>query len=227
MTEIDQFKSHQKSLMSANRDNLHNSPSEDLLFKAFKILDTTLWAIRMTNKFMQRLFDHKEDGIKCILAIMMFLASGYLPGPKYYSEYMKVKSVPCSRAFDYTAFFSVRVFLNNNIVFSVGVEKVPIFNSKQRITRYEFNSIMTFIDIIRDSRSVSEIPDVVDSYALRLEDDVARGPEVAADLTLKSHKSREIDRECLWKLEVVGLAGQTMVSMNELDSSEVKVYKPN
>ena len=85
LTEFDIFESSNKRLGADKipRGNLVNSPSEDILFKSFDIFSHTLWKIKMTNKFIQRLTEYQENGIKNILAIILYLANGNLPGPSF------------------------------------------------------------------------------------------------------------------------------------------------
>lgn len=85
----------------------------------------------MTNKFLQRLSEFQVRGMKHMMAIMVYLADGNLSGPP-----VKTKHVNSSKGFDFTAYFVTKFFPNRNILFNVGVEKVPIMDRKERITRY-------------------------------------------------------------------------------------------
>lgn len=45
----------------------------------------------------------------------------------------------------------MRIYLNRNFVFNVGVERVPIMDKSQRITRYEYSSYIQFFDVLSDN----------------------------------------------------------------------------
>lgn len=59
---------------------------------------------------------------------MLYLANGNLPGPNYKEAYFRVKPLNYIHSFDYTSYFSMRIYINKNLIFNVGVERVPIMD---------------------------------------------------------------------------------------------------
>ena len=62
---------------------------------------------------------------------------------------IEAKTIPHNR------FFSFKIFREKNIIFNVGVEKIPIVRSSV-IKRYEYRNYLQFLDIVTDQ--ISENP---------------------------------------------------------------------
>lgn len=156
---------------------------------------------------------------------MMYLADGNIPGPSWADTFFRVKPLNYAQSFDYTSFFAMRIYINKNIIFNVGVERIPIMDRNERVTRYEFKPYMNFIDIINDNKMVTEVNEVLAHQFAKLNDDVARGPAVVDDLVPVLPKGYQKE-DYLFKIEEVGMMGESIVVRNDIYSQSVKRYRP-
>jgi hypothetical protein len=109
------------------------------------------WSVRFANRFLQKLKEQQDRGLMIMLGfISMFgrgvwLSSGYADSP-----FGKVREQSVDSPIPYNAFYSSRIYNNRTIVFNVGVERSPIMDRQQRITRFEYTSYIQFHDVLGD-----------------------------------------------------------------------------
>jgi hypothetical protein len=73
--------------------------------------------------------------MKIIMAYVHYLAEGNFPGHNFSNSFLRVKwiDIECP---PYNAYFAIRIYNNKNILFNVGVERIPIMDRHQKIIRY-------------------------------------------------------------------------------------------
>jgi hypothetical protein len=170
--EKDRFAGVQKQVVA--RDQLAGLQSEELFFKSFNLF-RGIWEIRFTAKFLQKLKEQQDRGLIIMLAYMSVLAKGHWPGSNYSNNFYRVREQRVDSPTPYNSFFSIRAYYNRNILFNVGVERTPIMDRQQRITRYEYCSYIQFLDCVSDNDMVPmNLEPIMKKYNLKLLEDTGR-----------------------------------------------------
>ena len=82
---------------------------------------------------------------------------------------IEAKTIPHNR------FFTLKVFREKNIIFHIGVEKIPILKGGI-IKRYEFQNYIQFLDIVTDqiSENPKKLIETISRFQKLLDEDVAK-----------------------------------------------------
>lgn len=147
-TENDRFAGVQRNVVSA--EQLIAMPSEESFFKAYELFHGA-WSVRFTNRFLQKLKEQQDRGLLIMLGFISLFSRGEWPGSSWNdSPFGKVREQPVDSPIPYNAYYSSRIYNNRTMIFNVGVERWPVMDRQQRITRFEYTSYILFHDVLGD-----------------------------------------------------------------------------
>lgn len=169
----ERFKGEQKNIVPLSL--MPNIFSESAFFKAYDLFKST-WGVRFTSKFLQRLKDQEDRSLLIFLTFIDILASGQWPISNLKDwNYGRVNVVKTNNPIPYNAFFTCRIYRNRTMLFSVGVERIPVMDRLQKITRFEYTSYIQFLDVLTETDMLHiNFEDIMNKYTQKLVDDSGR-----------------------------------------------------
>ena len=172
-TERDRFSGIQKNVV--NGDQLIAMPSEESFFKAYELFHGA-WSVRFANRFLQKLKEQQDKGLMIMLAFISMLGRGVWPSSGFTdSPFGRVRDQPVDSPIPYNAFYSSRIYNNRTIIFNVGVERSPVMDRQQRITRFEYTSYIQFHDVLGDMDMVPmSLEPILKKFCQRILEDTGR-----------------------------------------------------
>jgi hypothetical protein len=183
--EYDQFDDGFKLLPSLDV-NLSTVTDDAILYKSYNLFKGCPWNVRLGNKFSARLQDFALNQLEYILSFVMLIAEGHfhgrnsknISGSYGFITPIETKTIPHNR------FFSLKIFREKNVIFNVGVEKIPVVKNGV-IKRYEFYNYVQFLDIITDQigENPKKLADHLQRFQKVIEEDVAK-KDHSDDLTI-------------------------------------------
>lgn len=106
---------------------------------------------------------------------MSTLSKGRWPSFGYKNPFYRVRDQSVDGPTPYNAYFSIRVYYNRNILFNVGVERTPIMDRHQRITRYEYSAYIQYLDMVSDNDMVPiNLEPILKKYNMKILEDSGR-----------------------------------------------------
>lgn len=160
--------------------NLYSVSSKELIMQSVNIFEGALWPIRFHSKFVSKLSSFMPNEIEYVLSFVYLLADGQFYGKKFFQTCKHLGEYGYVVPLDYNTlpknrFFNMKIFREKNMLFSVGVEKKPIFKSGV-IKRYEYNNYIMILDIVSDQlvENPKKLDEAINRFIDNLKEDVAK-----------------------------------------------------